>query len=258
VRQLPGRLPRWRAIWLLTGRPLVLLPLAYLLIVALVQVSALPLVMAAAALLLGRLVYGLVTGGVPVTARTQPELRRLVLDAASAAGVPARVRVGLVRRPVVEARVFGRPELLIGAPLVQRLTPEELRALVAHELSVLSRPALEVILHRIWIRSVDKIDPGRYAARVIRELDEHSAEVEQYADHAAGHVTDPDTAARAAARTWLVATAEGMPVRTVEWSPSLALRLSRRHPDLTEALLALVGTELTTAPTTRAPATAAA
>ena len=54
---------------------------------------------------------------------------------------------------------------------------------------------------------------------------------------------------RAVARAWLITTSEGMPVRTVEWSPSLALRVARRHPDLTEALLALVGTKLTTAPT---------
>jgi hypothetical protein len=160
--------------------------------------------------------------------------------------------VGLVRQPVVTSRVaIGHGELLIGAPLVERLTPDELRALVAHELSVLARPDIEIILHRIWSRSVTKIDPGRYATRVVRELDEFSAVVEQYADHAAGHLTDPATAARAAARAWLIATAEDMPVRTVEWSPSLALRVSRRHPDLTEALLALVGTELTTAPPTR-------
>ncbi len=249
MHRLPGQLPRWRALRLLARRPLVLLVIILALAncVDLVQppVWRAPLLLA----LLGAAGYAVLTGGRRIGRRRRPDLARLVLDTAGAVGVPPPARVALCTAPVVRARAgWGRGELLLGAPLVDRLTAAELRALVAHELSVLARPQLEIALYSQWVRSASTIDPGRYDSRVLRELDAFSAAVEQYADHAAGHLTDPATAARAAARAWLVATADGMPVRTVEWSPSLALRVARRHPDLTEALLALVGTELSTAP----------
>jgi hypothetical protein len=248
VQPLPGQLPRWRALWLLTGRPLVLVPIVVAVLAALSMQRIAPLL---ALLLLAVLVtvgFAVATSGRRVGRRRRPELAQLVAETADAVGAAPPARVGLVKAPVVQARGTGRGALLIGASLVDRLDPAELRAMVAHELSVLARPDFEIILYRRWSRSVSKVDPGRYDLRVIRELDEFSAAVEQYADHAAGHLTDPQTAARAVARAWLIATSEGMPVRTVEWSPSLALRIARRHPDLTEALLALVGTELTTAP----------
>ncbi len=245
MRQLPGQLPRWRAWWLLIGRPKVLLPIAVVLLAALALHTWLPVGLTVVLTVAARLGYVFATGGRRVGGRRRPELARLVAEAASSVGAPVPIRIGLVAAPVVAAR--GRYELLIGAPLADRLSAEELRALVAHELSVLARPELEIMLHGLWSRSAATVDPSRYATRVLRELDEFAAAVEQYGDHAAGHVTDPATAARAVARAWLIATAEGMPVRTVEWSPSLALRSARRHPDLTESLLALVGTKLTTA-----------
>jgi Zn-dependent protease with chaperone function len=254
VQQLPGRLPRWRALWLLVGRPLVLLPALLFVLTAVVRGNPAPI---GAGLLVAAVAYALHTryrAGRRVTSRYRPHLRVLVDAVAAELGTRPPRRIGVSQQPQLRSPGPGR--LTIGEPLLDRLTIEELRALIAHELSVQTRPALQVLLHRSWARSVTVVDPNRYARRAVHELDEFSACVEQYADHAAGQVTDPATAARAVARAWLLATAEGMPVRTVEWSPSLALRLARRHPDLTEALLALVGTELTTARPEPVPAAA--
>jgi hypothetical protein len=258
VRELTGQLPRWRAWWLLFGRPSVLVVVAPLLLFGVVSPPRFGLGwLAGLAGLAAVLTWSgveLATRGRRIGRRRRPELARLVAETAAAVGAPPPHRIALVTEPVVAARVgLGRSRLVIGAALADRLSADELRALVAHELSVLARPRLEIVLYGWWVRSVTAADPGRHAARVLRELDEFAAAVEQYADHAAGHLTEPATAARAVARAWLIATAEQMPVRSVEWSPSLALRLSRRHPDLTEALLSLVGTRLSTARPQPAP-----
>jgi hypothetical protein len=250
VQQLPGQLSRWRALWLLVGRPLVLVPVIAAVLAALARQRVGPVVVLILLAVLIRVGYAVLTGGRRVGRKRRPELGRLVAETAAAVGTRPPARIGLVKAPVVRATVVaGRGTLLVGAPLLDRLDTGELRALIAHELSVLARPNTEIILYRLWSHAVSKVDPNHYDLRVTRELDEFSAAVEQYADHAAGHLTEPATAARAVARAWLVATSAGMPVRTVEWSPTLALRVARRHPDLTEALVALVGTELTTAPT---------
>lgn len=253
MQQLPGRLPRWRALWLLAGRPLVIVPALLLVLIAVLR-GPTPIV---AGLLLGAVGYEIASrarSGRRVTSRYRPHLRVLVDAVAADLGAPPPRRIGVTRHP--QLRSLGSSQLTVGEPLLDRLTTDELRALIAHELSVQARPALQVLLQGVWARSVTAVDANSYARRAVHELDEFSACVEQYADHAAGQVTDPATAARAVARAWLLATAEGMPVRTVEWSPSLALRLARRHPDLTEALLALVGTELTTARPEPVPAAA--
>ncbi|HWB35299.1 MAG TPA: hypothetical protein VHA75_04660, partial [Rugosimonospora sp.] len=88
MRQLPGHLPRWRAVRLLAGRPAVLIPAA-----AVVAIMASPdgWVRPDVVLLLviAALIWYLATRGTPITPRRHPDLAALVATTAAAVGSPA-------------------------------------------------------------------------------------------------------------------------------------------------------------------------
>jgi hypothetical protein len=126
--------------------------------------------------------------GVPVDDR-QPGLQALVRDVAAAIGAPVPDRVWLTGAPVIAANAYGpgRTELRIGLPLVRCLPVLEVRALLGHELSLLSEPHPWTVVkaHALWKSNMDRASIGRRVPRGADAVAAFVADPERRADHAA-------------------------------------------------------------------------
>ncbi|WP_434742287.1 M48 family metallopeptidase [Micromonospora sp. SH-82] len=181
--ELPGGLGRWRARWLVARHNGALGPLAYGGMLVLLA----PVVLFAPVMLLWFAVQALYElgaarwgnrGGVPVTADTHPELTALVDEVARRVGVPPPDRVLLTADPVVTVEVVGgRRFLCIGLPLLACLDRHELRAVVAHRLTLLRyRPARLVdSLFDLWAEATETIEIETAAATETAGFDEAAA-----------------------------------------------------------------------------------
>ncbi|WP_433209561.1 hypothetical protein ACQP00_45395 [Dactylosporangium sp. CS-047395] len=146
--------------------------------------------------------------GVP--AATQAELLALVAEVAA--------RVGVARPDAVLLTGFGlirswasrrRRLLLVGLPLLQCLTVDEVRALVAHELAVVDhrRAHLVVRLRALYEEAVDPLAvlPSPRAETIARATRDFALALERKADQAATSASGMHTAARAVVKADLAA-----------------------------------------------------
>ncbi|WP_433609739.1 hypothetical protein ACQP2P_39185 [Dactylosporangium sp. CA-139114] len=146
--------------------------------------------------------------GVPAGA--QAELLALVAEVAA--------RVGVARPDAVLLTGFGlirswasrrRRLLLVGLPLLQCLTVDEVRALVAHELAVVNhrRAHLVVRLRTLHEEAVDPLAmvPSPRAEAIGRATRDFAAALERTADQAASSASGLHTAARAVVKADLAA-----------------------------------------------------
>jgi hypothetical protein len=151
-----------------------------------------------------------------VTEQFQAELYDLVRATAGRVGIPMPDRVRLVGTAEVSGHGGGRRrDLLVGLPLLDALSPAELSALIAHELSVSRQPHPCLTGHLLAIcreaqdrntfRAQDGLAPKRRDVALLAATARWYAAVEQAADEAAVMATDAQTAARALALGRVVA-----------------------------------------------------
>ncbi|WP_326561929.1 hypothetical protein [Micromonospora sp. NBC_01796] len=190
---LPGGLTTRRAIGLAVRLGATLRELLWLLVLA-ILLAALdtflipgpPLLLAVLGSVLAQHLVQGIRSGVPVTAPDQPALYALVAETAARLGVQPPGRITLIGQPLVRARATGRRRTLeIGLPLVACLSTAQLRALVGHQLTLLSHPRAWLVT-RLWHRWRDTVESqAGEAGRYRRALAPFAAEVGQDADRAA-------------------------------------------------------------------------
>jgi hypothetical protein len=140
--------------------------------------------------------------GSRVTVDRHADLHALVHDTAARVGLPPPGRVCLTGRAEVLAVVRDRSlELHVGQPLVRCLTADELSALIAHELSILSHRHAWLLsrLRAKWLSAVDDpdLDLSELEAGRMHQLRAVATPMEELADGAASAAAGPATAARA-------------------------------------------------------------
>ncbi|MCI0685994.1 MAG: hypothetical protein L0Y54_01970, partial [Sporichthyaceae bacterium] len=131
--------------------------------------------------------------GIRVTTENQPALAGLVADVAAVVGGRPDVRIWLTSTPQISAQVsWWRCDLHLGLPLLACLSHLEVRALVGHELSVLShaRPWLVAQLVEQWEHATAGVhyadgELDRRDARVSAALAPFARDVHRGADAAA-------------------------------------------------------------------------
>ncbi|MFI5911465.1 hypothetical protein [Dactylosporangium sp. NPDC051541] len=146
--------------------------------------------------------------GVPAAA--QAELLALVAEVAARVGVARPDAVLLTGFGMIRSWVSRRRRLLlVGLPLLQCLTVDEVRALVAHELAVVDhrRAHLVVRLRALYEEAVDplSIAPSARAETIARATRDFAAALERKADQAASSASGMHTAARAVVKADLAA-----------------------------------------------------
>ena len=146
-------------------------------------------------------------GPIRVLSDQQPGLVTLVADTARQMNVVEPDRIWIVADARVTAVVSHRRDLYVGLPLLLTLSDTELRALAAHELSIMSRPRRAVQLYRAWAAArarVELADGGSKARRrdirLVAALDGLGTEIGLAADHAAAAAVGRSDAMIAVAR----------------------------------------------------------
>ncbi|MEV2237721.1 M48 family metallopeptidase [Micromonospora sp. NPDC049891] len=190
--RMPGGLGTWRARWLLARHNGLLGALFYPLALAVVMPAVLVWGAVLALLDIGSARLGN-RGAVPVTPGRHPELYALVEQTARRLDTPMPDRVLLTAAPTVELTVFYRQRhLLIGLPLLDCLTADELRALLGHRLALLRyrHAGLVTGLLDLWVDAVraESYEEGaglRRATELRTRLADLAAEVQRDADEAA-------------------------------------------------------------------------
>jgi len=100
----------------------------------------------------------------PVGPHDLPELHALVAEVAEELGVqrPARIWLWAIPDSIVKRPTPWRTELWLGLPYATEMTVQELRAVVAHELTLAERRRAPLVnaVYRLWINRVARIRPG--------------------------------------------------------------------------------------------------
>lgn len=166
---LPGWLARWDG-----GGP-VLVGLAVGLVVWLLdrfvlRLGLTPFLIVPFALLVAAAVFFIGSAGAsspqlhPLGPRDQPGLSALVAEVAEQLGVRRPVRIWLWAMPnsIVQRPVPWRTELWLGLPYATEMTMDELRAVVAHELTLAERRRSWLVdaLYQLWSDGIAQIRPG--------------------------------------------------------------------------------------------------
>ncbi|MFG2040978.1 hypothetical protein [Dactylosporangium sp. NPDC048998] len=146
--------------------------------------------------------------GVPAAA--QAELLALVAEVAARVGVARPDAVLLTGYGTIRSWASRRRRLLlVGLPLLQCLTVDEVRALVAHELAVVDhrRAHLVVRLRALYEDAVDPLSvvPSSRSESIARATREFAVALERKADQAASSASGLHTAARAVVKADLAA-----------------------------------------------------
>jgi hypothetical protein len=146
--------------------------------------------------------------GVPAAA--QAELLALVAEVAARVGVARPDAVLLTGYGTIRSWASRRHRrLLVGLPLLQCLTRDEVRALVAHELAIVDhrRANLVVRLRALYEEAVDPLSmaPSARAETIARATREFAEALERKADQAASSASGLHTAARAVVKADLAA-----------------------------------------------------
>jgi hypothetical protein len=146
-------------------------------------------------------------GPIRVLSDQQPGLVTLVADTARQMNVVEPDRIWIVADARVTAVVARRRDLYVGLPLLLTLSDTELRALAAHELSIMSRPRRAVQLYRAWAAARARVDVTdgvskvrRRDVRLVAALDGLATEIGVAADHAAAVAVGRNDAMVAVAR----------------------------------------------------------
>ncbi|GAA0707843.1 hypothetical protein Drose_30675 [Dactylosporangium roseum] len=146
--------------------------------------------------------YGRPPGPPPpgVEATTQVDLLALVSEVAARVGVAQPDVVLLTGHGVIRSWASRRRRvLLVGLPLLQCLTTDEIRALVAHELAVVDHHRAHLVV-RLRTLHDDAVEPGLPRGRsmaVLRATQHFADALERKADQAASSASGLHTAARA-------------------------------------------------------------
>ncbi|GAA2578100.1 hypothetical protein GCM10010399_04840 [Dactylosporangium fulvum] len=146
--------------------------------------------------------YGKPPGPPPagVEATAQVDLLALVSEVAARVGVAQPDVVLLTGHGVIRSWASRRRRvLLVGLPLLQCLTTDEIRALVAHELAVVDHHRAHLVV-RLRTLHDDAVEPGLPRGRsmaVLRATQHFADALERKADQAASSASGLHTAARA-------------------------------------------------------------